>query len=285
VLRAKGMTGLNVGDLGSSPVATPTGNRIALSDIATIDESLGPTVIQRIERRRAITLQVAPPEEIALEDALLQARATVDKLRESGVIGSDVRIEYSGSAGQLEQTKSRFAWVLLLAVIITFLLLAALFEDFIAPFVILVTVPLAGAGGILGLRLVDRFLGAQPLDMMTALGFIILIGVVVNNAILIVDGSLTRMREQGMELTEAVASAVQWRVRPILMSATTSLAGLLPLVVFPGSGSELYRGVGSVVLGGLALSTLLSIFVVPALFTLVWRLRLESNNAPSAPAD
>jgi HAE1 family hydrophobic/amphiphilic exporter-1 len=76
-----------------------------------------------------------------------------------------------------------------------------------------------------------------------------------------------------MELVEAVAEAVQWRIRPILMSATTSMAGILPLALFPGSGSELYRGVGSVVLGGLALSTMLSIFVVPALFTLVWKVR------------
>jgi HAE1 family hydrophobic/amphiphilic exporter-1 len=108
--------------------------------------------------------------------------------------------------------------------------------------------------------------------------------VVVNNAILIVDGSLTRMRDRGMSLEEAIASAVAWRVRPILMSVTTSLAGLLPLVVFPGSGSELYRGVGSVVLGGLAVSTVFSLMVVPALFSLVWRLRgaLEARRASAA---
>ena len=109
----------------------------------------------------------------------------------------------------------------------------------------------------------------------------ILIGVVVNNAILIVDGSLSRMRDDGMQLVDAVAGAVQWRIRPILMSATTSLAGLLPLVLFPGSGSELYRGVGSVVLGGLALSTLLSIFVVPTLFTLVWSARMRLSRQAS----
>jgi HAE1 family hydrophobic/amphiphilic exporter-1 len=163
--------------------------------------------------------------------------------------------------------------VLLLAVIISFLLLAALFEDFLAPIAILVTVPLAGAGGILGLRFVDRYLAEQPLDMLTALGFVILIGVVVNNAILIVDGALTRMREHGMSLADATASAVRWRVRPIMMSALTSMAGLLPMVLFPGSGSELYRGVGGIVLGGLALSTVLSLFVVPALFTTLWRFR------------
>jgi HAE1 family hydrophobic/amphiphilic exporter-1 len=106
--------------------------------------------------------------------------------------------------------------------------------------------------------------------MMTAVGFILLIGVVVNNAILVVDGALTRLRD-GLDLESAVQGAVRRRVRPILMSALTSLAGLLPLVLMPGSGSELYRGVGAVVLGGLALATFLTLFVVPALFTVVWR--------------
>ena len=107
--------------------------------------------------------------------------------------------------------------------------------------------------------------------MMTALGFVILIGIVVNNAILVVDGAVVRLRD-GMELSEAVAAAVERRVRPIFMSTLTSLAGLTPLVVFPGSGSELYRGVGAIVLGGLALSTVLTLLVVPALFSLLWRL-------------
>jgi HAE1 family hydrophobic/amphiphilic exporter-1 len=89
------------------------------------------------------------------------------------------------------------------------------------------------------------------------------------------------MRGAGLDLEHAVASAVEWRVRPIMMSVLTSLAGLLPLVLFPGSGSELYRGVGGVVLGGLALSTVLSLFVVPAVFTTLWRLRRAAGRLPT----
>ena len=125
---------------------------------------------------------------------------------------------------------------------------------------------------MLGLWVVDKFLGPQRFDLMTALGFVILIGVVVNNAILVVDGALARLRDN-VPLAEAVPQAVQARVRPIFMSTATSLAGLLPLVIFPGSGAELYRGVGAVVLGGLAVSTVLTLYVVPSLFTILWRIR------------
>jgi HAE1 family hydrophobic/amphiphilic exporter-1 len=273
VLRAQGIQVTSPEGLKAAPAATPSGAIVPVSQIATLTEVVGPTVIQHIERRRAITLQVSPPDELALEDAINRVRGTVAGLRQAGKIPGNIRVDFSGTAGRLDQTKERFKWVLLLAVIISFLLLAALFEDFLAPIAILVTVPLAGAGGILGLRFVDRYLAEQPLDMLTALGFVILIGVVVNNAILIVDGALTRMREHGMSLADATASAVRWRVRPIMMSALTSMAGLLPMVLFPGSGSELYRGVGGIVLGGLALSTVLSLFVVPALFTTLWRFR------------
>lgn len=259
--------------LAAAVVATPQGRAVPLSTLARLEEVLGPTIIQRIERRRAITLQVAPPVSIALEEALRRLRSDlVAPAIAAGRIPKGVRISISGSAGQLEAAKKRLGWILLLALIICVLLMAAIFEDFIAPLAIVVSVPLAAAGGVIALRLVDRFLGRQPLDMMTALGFLILIGVVVNNAILVVDGALARLKE-GLPLAQATAEAVERRVRPILMSTLTSLAGLAPLVMASGYGSELYRGVGAIVLGGLGLSTVLTLYVVPATFTLLWRLR------------
>jgi len=195
-----------------------------------------------------------------------------------------VRIEVSGAAGDLDVAADHFRDVLLLAIVICFLLLAALFEDFVAPIVVLASLPLAAAGGMACLVLVDTFLGPAPLDLMTALGFLILIGVVVNNAILVVDGALARLRE-GAELDEAVADAVRSRIRPIFMTTVTSLAGLLPMVLSSGAGAELYRGIGAIVLGGLALSSVLVIFVIPALFTMLYRLRgVFSRPAPSADA-
>ncbi len=257
----------------TAPVATPGGEVVPLSTLAKLDERPGPSLIQRIERRRAITLQVSPPVDLALEDAMAKIREDiVEGMRARGEVPEGIDVTLSGTAGQLEAAKARFGDVLLLAIVISYLLLSALFEDFIAPIAVLVTVPLAAAGGVLGLRIVDANLGPQPLDMMTALGFLILLGVVVNNAILVVDGALTRIR-QGESLATAVPEAVAARVRPIFMSSLTSLAGLLPLVLFPGSGSELYRGVGAVVLGGLTLSTVLTLYLTPSLFTLLWRAR------------
>ncbi len=271
VLRAQGGGARTPAELAASAVATPTGRTVPLSTVADIGETVGPSVISRIERRRAITLQVTPPDEVALEAAVALIRSqVVAPMRDEGLIPADVDVGIAGSADDLSASKRRMAEVLVLAVIISFLLMAALFEDFVAPLVILVTVPLAAAGGVAALRFVDVALAPQPFDMMTALGFVILIGVVVNNAILVVDGSLARLRE-GMGLQDAIGDATQRRVRPIFMSTLTTLAGLLPLVIFPGSGSELYRGIGAVVLGGLGLSTLLTLYVIPAAFSFTWR--------------
>lgn len=161
-----------------------------------------------------------------------------------------------------------------LALFITYLLMAGLYESFAYPFVIMFSVPPAVVGGFVALRIVHEIslnsvtAQVQQLDVLTMLGFIILIGIVVNNAILIVHQSLIHLREMGMPAGEAVAKAVQIRTRPIFMTMTTAIIGLAPMVVSPGAGSELYRGLGAVILGGLLFSTLFTLIVVPAMFTL-----------------
>jgi HAE1 family hydrophobic/amphiphilic exporter-1 len=174
-----------------------------------------------------------------------------------------------GTADKLVQTFRTVRWDLLLALVITFLLLSALFESFLYPFVIMFSVPLAALGGFLGLTTLNLFLDPnKSLDVLTMLGFIILIGTVVNNAILIVHQSLNHMRDGGMAPRESIRESVKNRMRPIFMSVTTSVCGMLPLVLFPGAGSELYRGLASVVVGGLVVSTLFTLLLVPALFSL-----------------
>lgn len=253
--------------LQGAPVATPDGLIVPFGVLAEVVTRLGPTSIQRIERQRAVTLQITPPDEVPFEVAVEKVQ---DLITGAQGIPPDVELSLGGSAGKLKTAQRQFGWILLVALVISFFLLAGLFEDFLAPVVVLIVLPLAAAGGVLALVGVNRLITPQPLDLMTALGFLILIGVVVNNAILIVDGALMRLRE-GAELLEATTEAVERRIRPIFMSTLTSLAGLMPMVLTTGPGAELYRGVGTIVLGGLALSTVLSIFVVPALFALLWR--------------
>jgi len=130
------------------------------------------------------------------------------------------------------------------------------------------SVPLAALGGFLGLAVLNLYT-YQALDILTMLGFIILVGTVVNNAILVVHQALNHMREENLPAREAIRESTRTRIRPIFMSVSTSVFGMLPLVLFPGAGSELYRGLGSVVVGGLVLSTIFTLFLVPALFSLV----------------
>ena len=249
---------------------TANGQLVTLGSVADVRWVAGPTQINHIERQRAITIQVRPPRETPLETAMLTLKnKVIAPLKNSGEIGGLYNINLAGTADDLVVTRKALQWNFVLALAITYLLMAALFASFLYPLVIMFSVPLAAAGGFAGLWLVSHLIEYQSLDVLTMLGFIILIGTVVNNAILIVHQSLNHMRHEGMERREAIREAVRNRIRPIFMSTTTSVFGMLPLVLFRGAGSELYRGLGSVVVGGLALSTIFTLFLIPALFSLV----------------
>jgi HAE1 family hydrophobic/amphiphilic exporter-1 len=148
----------------------------------------------------------------------------------------------------------------------------------------MVSVPMATLGGFIGLAIVhawsvaDPYMPVQNMDVLTILGFVILAGVVVNNAILIVHQTLNFLREGEITPRDAIARAVESRVRPILMSTLTSIGGMLPLVLMPGSGSELYRGLGAVVVGGLAVSTVFTLVLVPIVLSVVFDLRRSALN-------
>jgi HAE1 family hydrophobic/amphiphilic exporter-1 len=246
------------------------GDLIKVGDVADLEYSESMPQINHLERKRNITLQVTPPEDLPLQRAMDSIGGIVNSLQEGGKLkGLDVSI--GGNADKLEETGRALQWNLLLALLITYLLLAALFENFLYPFIILFTVPLAAGGGFVGLELVNRIIAPQSFDVLAMLGFIILIGTVVNNAILIVHQALNNVRYNGLVGLEAIADSVRTRIRPIFMSATTSLLAMSPLVISTGSGSELYRGLGSILLGGLALSTMFTLFVIPALLAFVIR--------------
>jgi HAE1 family hydrophobic/amphiphilic exporter-1 len=248
---------------------------VPLGSIAYVTLSSGPEQVNRRERQRAITIQVNPPPSMALSDAIDKINSEIiGPMLEQKVLGPQYQISLSGTADKLANTWIAMRGNLLLATVITYLLMAALFESWTHPFVIILTVPVGAVGGILGLRLLNLYLLAlgdvpQALDVLTMLGFIILIGTVVNNPILIVDQALQNMRDRGMRAADAVMDAARTRIRPIFMTTLTTVLGLAPLVLFPGAGSELYRGLGSVLLGGLLVSTLLTLVFIPTMFTLM----------------
>lgn len=265
-------------DLYESLVATPQGWAVPVSSLSHLERTYGITQIRHLERQRTVTLQITPPKTMPLEQAMdVVENQLIPKVKEMGLMDG-VNVRMSGAADKLTQTREAMQWNFLLAVVITYLLMAALFGNFIYPVIILLTVPLAGAGGFLGLKLENLFIAPQPLDVLTMLGFVILIGVVVNNAILIVHQSLNNVRNEGMDHQEAVLEATRSRLRPIYMSATTSIFGMLPLAIAPGPGSELYRGLGAVVLGGLALSTVFTVFMIPALLMFFIKMEKVGGN-------
>ena len=258
----------NTQDVKALSIATPLGSLVPLEALADVEITSGPEQVNHRERQRAITIEVSPPEEMALEDAMSQIQSEiVQPMRENGQLAGGYRIVLSGTADKLRDTWAALEFNVILALIITYLLMAALFESWLYPFVIIFSVPLGAVGGILGLSILNLFM-LQTLDVLTMLGFVILIGTVVNNPILIIHQSLNHINEDHMTPREAILESIRTRIRPIFMTTTTTVLGLLPLVLFPGSGSELYRGLGSVVLGGLIVSTLFTLVLVPTLFSL-----------------
>ncbi|MCA9103680.1 MAG: efflux RND transporter permease subunit, partial [Planctomycetales bacterium] len=260
----------NTQDIEALPIATPLGQLVPLGALANVELASGPEQVNHRERVRAITIQVSPPPEIALESAMATIQnEIVGPLIESGQLEGGYQINLAGTADKLRDTWNALRFNVVLALLITYLLMAALFESWLYPLVIILSVPLGAVGGVLGLAALNFFGINQTLDVLTMLGFVILIGTVVNNPILIVHQSLNHIREDGIQPRDAIIESVRTRIRPIFMTTMTTVLGLLPLVLFPGAGSELYRGLGSVVLGGLMVSSIFTLLLVPTLFSLV----------------
>ncbi|MBI4228623.1 MAG: efflux RND transporter permease subunit [Deltaproteobacteria bacterium] len=250
-------------------VTTDSGKMVNVGSVANVVVTTGPEQINHYERLRTIAIQVIPPEKMPLESAIDSINSEIlDPLRKSGELGGSYNAILTGTADDLTVTRKALQWNFVLAAVIAYLLMSSLFESFLYPFVIMFSVPLASFGGFLGLFILNIFT-YQPLDILTMLGFIILIGIVINNAILIVHQALNHIRDEGYEPKDAIVASVKTRIRPIFMSTMTSVFGMLPLVISPGSGSEFYRGLGSVVIGGLTVSAIFTLFLVPSVFSIV----------------
>lgn len=280
-----------------TPLATPQGNVVDLQNVATVERLRVPDQIKHVDRQRAVTLEFTAPAGMPMEEAIASLNTMVSELRGVGAIPAAVDVNLAGSAGKLAEIKQALlgdgsfsgmlSSSLFLAFAVVFLVMVILFQNWFYPLVIMITVPLATLGGFLGLSLVhnlsamDRYMPVQNLDVLTILGFVVLAGVVVNNAILIVHQTLNFLEGksdtgeaiEAMSPKQAIVESVRSRVRPILMSTLTSVGGMLPLVLMPGAGSELYRGLGAVIVGGLIVATLFTLFLVPVILSMIFDLK------------
>jgi len=254
--------------IGNLPVVTRSGFILPAAALSKIAVTEGPNQIRHLERQRTVTIQIRPSAAIPLEQAIeLVQQKVIAPLTKAG-LPPGVFLRMSGTADELKKTWDAMVVNLFVAVLVVYLVMAILFESFLFPLIIMFSVPLATAGGVAGLSILNIWVD-QKFDMLTLLGFVILIGTVVNNAILIVHQTLHQVRIENQAPMDAIMEATRNRIRPIFMSTLTSVIGMVPLIVTPGAGSELYRGLGSVVVGGLSLSAVLTLLIIPPLLTLL----------------
>jgi len=294
-IRAMGNFAQTKESLASLPLVTPTHHRVKLSNIAEVEVNTGPTSVRHLNKERSIRLTVNLIPDISLEKAIQRVENEVLAPAQA-TLTSSYSIRLGGAADKLNSTLEAFLGTFLLALLIIYLLMVALFESFTYPLIIMAAIPPAASGAFLGISLSHRLSGGiVGFDVLSMLGFVILAGVVVNNAVLIVHQALN-FRKQGLDSDSALLESCSTRLRPICMSSFTSVLGMLPLAMGGGAGSELYRGLGAVVLGGLAVSTIFTLFLVPCLLSLVqdlqwymagkqWKMKpLERAETPS-PTD
>jgi len=251
--------------LSSTPVMTPAGEVVPLGELVHVERTTGPGQIRRVNGRRTVTLSVSPPENVSLETAVKQINDEVEPLLKAA-LPDDGTIIYGGSADSLSDAIETMTGNFLLALVILFLLMAGLFRSIKDSAIVTLTIPLAGVGGIISLQVLNLF-SFQPMDLLTMIGFIILLGLVVNNAILLVDQT-RRAEREGMSRDAAVEKALSIRMRPIFMSTFTTIFGMLPLVLMPGEGSVIYRGLATTIVGGMTCSLFFTLLMLPSLLRL-----------------
>ena len=262
-------------ELASLPIYSPIAGSQTLGELTEITRTAGPTQLRRVDGRRTISIQVSPPADMSLEEAIALLNEKIIPVMTEN-LPENAAIMLSGNANKMASAISDMVKNFILALVILFLLMTALFKSAKDSLLVLLVMPLAVAGGVIGLSILNLFT-YQSLDLLTMIGFIILLGLVVNNAILLVDQ--TRQAElSGLSRCNAVAQAIRIRARPVYMSTLTSLFGMLPLMLMPGVGSEIYRGLATVIVGGMTISAIFTLILFPSLL----RFSQKSTHKPLA---
>ncbi|HWD27359.1 MAG TPA: efflux RND transporter permease subunit [Rhizomicrobium sp.] len=277
ILKAQPLTSTDA--VTGAPLATPNGGTVSFGHLVQMQRTLAPSGTYRLDRRRTFALNLQPPRGMALQDAMTIVRNEIEPQIKK-LLPADGSISYGAAADHLENAMWSMAKNFGFAVLILFLIMAALFKSVWDAAIATIALPLGTVGGMAALRILGLFV-FQPLDLLTMIGFIIVLGLVVNNTILLV--ARTRQAEQeGMSRVDAVRSSLETRLRPIFSSTLTAVFGMLPLVLVPGPGTEIYRGLGAVIVGGLLVSHIFTLVLMPALLR-IGETREEIRLAPTTP--
>jgi multidrug efflux pump subunit AcrB len=265
--------------INAAPIATPSGGVVSFGHLVSMQKTLAPSGVYRLDRRRTFALNLQPPRGMALQDTMAIIKKDIEpEIRK--LLPADGSVTYGAAADHLDNALWSMGKNFGLAVLLLFLIMAALFKSVWDAAIATIALPLGTVGGMAALRLLGLFV-FQPLDLLTMIGFIIVLGLVVNNTILLV--ARTRQAEaEGMTRVDAVRSSLETRLRPIFSSTLTAIFGMLPLVLVPGPGAEIYRGLGAVIVGGILVSHVFTLVLMPAMLRLGER-SAEALKTPLAP--
>jgi len=265
-------------DLSNAPLMTPSGLVVRLGELVQLSTEFGPPAIRRLNHRRTVTLTIDPPASLSLEEALRKIDNDIlPKLH--AIMPADGAIRMAGSADSLSQTLHTMGRVFALAIVVLLLLMTALFKSLRDSLIVLLTVPLSLIGGVLGLRLLD-VVKFQALDLLSMIGFVMMIGVIINHAILLV-AAVRSAESEGADIEGAIRAGLNQRLRAIFASTLTGALGALPMAVNPGPGSVIYRGLAAVNIGGVVVSLVFSLVLIPALMRLMHARQQARRSQPA----
>ena len=236
------------------------GGKVKLNEIAQVGEYWTPPTIARKARQRIVQVQVTP-----YQTSLGELAVDIQKVVDGVNIPQGITVRLAGDYEEQQETFGDIIWLGLLIVMLVYIVMASQFESFSKPAIIMMAVPFAFTGVILAL-----WITGTSLDMIGALGAIMLVGIVVKNGIVLVDYT-NLMRDRGYELNTAIAMSGASRLRPVLMTALTTILGMVPMALSSGEGSEMWKPMGIVIIGGLLVSTVITLIVVPVLYAVMSR--------------
>ena len=242
-----------------------TEQEVKLSDIATVEETLSPSAISRLDQRRYLTVSAEVADGYNVTLLTTQAQKAVETL----TLPDGVTVEFTGENETIMEAMEQLVLMLLLGILLVYLVMVAQFQSLKSPFIVMFTIPLAFTGGFLAL-LITGF----EVSVISIIGFVMLTGIIVNNGIVLVD-YVNRLRADGMKKREALLEAGVTRMRPILMTSLTTVLGLVMTAVGLGSGNEMMQPIAIVCIGGMIYATLMTLFVVPIMYDMFNRKELK----------